>query len=334
MPSITQCPIAPGESLTYTWKATAYGTSWYHSHFSLQAWEGVFGPIVVNGPTTADWDVDLGPLTLVDWSHETVDALYSQAQTVGPPTLENGLINGTNTYNNSGTVVGSRYTTTFESGTKYLIRVINSAIDTHFKFSIDNHTMTVISTDFVPITPYTTDVLDITIGQRYNVVVEADQSTADYWMRAIPQSACSSNSNSDDIKGIVRYDSSSTSDPTSTAYDSNGECVDEDSSDLVPYVSQTVGDVTGGDTGDDLNVALGTSGNLFKWRIGSTSMEVEWADPTLLQIYNNDTSWNASEAIIELDTADEWVYFVIESTLAVPHPIHLHGKTHIRPIYS
>ena len=167
------------------------------------------------------------------------------------------------------------------------------------------------------------------LGQRYNVIVEADQATANYWMRAIPQSACSSNSNSDDIKGIVRYDASSTSDPTSTGYDSNGECVDEDSSDLVPYVSQTVGDVTDSDTGDGLNVALGTSGNLFKWRIGSTSMVVEWADPTLMQMYNNETSWNASEAVIELDTADEWVYFIIESTLAVPHPIHLHGKINI-----
>jgi FtsP/CotA-like multicopper oxidase with cupredoxin domain len=27
---VTQCPIAPGDSFTYTWKATQYGTSWYH----------------------------------------------------------------------------------------------------------------------------------------------------------------------------------------------------------------------------------------------------------------------------------------------------------------
>lgn len=165
VPSITQCPIAPGESMTYTWKATQYGTTWYHSHFSLQAWDGVFGPIVINGPSTADWDVDLGPLTLVDWSHETPDALYSYAQTQGPPTLENALINGTNTYNDSGTVTGSRYNTTLTAGTKYLFRIINSAIDTHFKWSIDNHTMTVIASDLVPITPYTTEVLDITMGE-------------------------------------------------------------------------------------------------------------------------------------------------------------------------
>lgn len=34
--AITQCPIAPGESFTYKFKALQYGSSWYHSHYSLQ----------------------------------------------------------------------------------------------------------------------------------------------------------------------------------------------------------------------------------------------------------------------------------------------------------
>jgi FtsP/CotA-like multicopper oxidase with cupredoxin domain len=29
--------------------------------------------------------------------------------------------------------------------------------------------------------------------------------------------------------------------------------------------------------------------------------------------------------VIELPTADEWAYVVVESTLGIPHPIHLHG---------
>ena len=33
---VTQCPIRPGESFTYVFNATQYGTSWYHSHYSLQ----------------------------------------------------------------------------------------------------------------------------------------------------------------------------------------------------------------------------------------------------------------------------------------------------------
>jgi hypothetical protein len=57
------------------------------------------------------------------------------------------------------------------------------------------------------------------MGQRYDVIVTASESSGDYWMRAIPQESCSNNDNVDNILGIVRYDSSSTADPTTSAYD-------------------------------------------------------------------------------------------------------------------
>lgn len=91
--SITQCPVAPSHSVTYTWRATQYGSSWYHSHYSLQAWEGVFGGIVIHGPSTANFDTDLGMLVLNDWDHQTVDELYTSAETSGPPTLDTGVRN-------------------------------------------------------------------------------------------------------------------------------------------------------------------------------------------------------------------------------------------------
>jgi len=250
-------------------------------------------------------------LFLNDWSHQTVDELYSYAETSGPPTLDNGLINGTNTYNGS----GSRFETTFSSGTKYLIRVVNAAVDSHFKFSIDNHTMTVVATDFVPITPFTSEYISIGMGQRYDIIVEANQTTADYWMRSIPQTTCSENSNTNDIKGIVRYNSDSTSDPTSTVYSLADDCDDMDMSLLVPYLTKNAGSET---VEDDLAVAISNVNNLFKWSIGGTSMVVEWADPTLLQVYNNQTSWTNSSGVIELATANEWAFFIIETTNAVP----------------
>jgi FtsP/CotA-like multicopper oxidase with cupredoxin domain len=118
------------------------------------------------------------------------------------------LINGTNIWNESGTVVGSRFETTFESDTSYLLRLVNGAIDTHFTFSIDNHTMQVIAMDFVPITPYYAGILSIGMGQRYDIIVKANMSSvaSDFWLRAVPDEFCSDNDNSDDIKGIVHYD--------------------------------------------------------------------------------------------------------------------------------
>jgi FtsP/CotA-like multicopper oxidase with cupredoxin domain len=165
--AITQCPTAPGESMTYTWRATQYGSTWYHSHFALQAWEGVFGGILINGPASSNYGEDLGLLFLTDWDHSTVDELYIAAETTGPPTLDNALINGTNVFGEDGSddQTGSRLEISFTEGTSYRLRIVNTAIDTMFKFSIDNHTLTVIANDLVPIEPYTTNVLSVGIGK-------------------------------------------------------------------------------------------------------------------------------------------------------------------------
>lgn len=162
-------------------------------------------------------------------------------------------------------------------------------------------------------------------GQRYDIVVEANQDVADYWMRAVPQTGCSSNNNTADIRAIIRYDSSSTADPTTTAYDtlSDGTCDDVDLSSLVPYLTQTVTDPT---ADADLPVSVSVnSANLFKWQIGQNSMLVEWADPSLLQIYDGNATFEDEECVYNLPEANKWVYFVISTAIPVPHPIHLHG---------
>ncbi|KAH8122421.1 hypothetical protein FP744_10001182 [Trichoderma asperellum] len=318
--SITQCPTPPGSSITYTWKATQYGTTWYHSHFGLQAWEGVFGGIVINGPATANYDEDLGVLFLNDWSHQTADELYQSAETSGPPTLTTGLINGTNVFDDA----GHRFNTSFTEGKKYRLRLVNGAIDSHFKFSIDNHTMQVIANDLVPITPFNTSILSIGMGQRYDIIITANQSSVadNFWMRAIPQSACSSNENSDDIKGIVYYGSSAGI-PETTGYSYTDSCDDEDISNLVPFVSKSVSSDT---TTEDEAVTVGkNSDNLFKWYLNSTTMVVDWEDPSLLQVYNGATTFDASNAVISLPNANEWIYTVISTTMPVSHPVHLHG---------
>jgi FtsP/CotA-like multicopper oxidase with cupredoxin domain len=336
--SITQCPTAVGESITYTWRATQYGSTWYHSHFALQAWEGVFGGIIINGPASANYDKDLGMLFLNDWSHQTVDELFDSAQTSGPPTLDNGLINGTNVFGDDGASdqTGSRFSLSLAGGKSYRLRLVNAAVDTHWKFSIDNHTLTVISTDLVPIEPYTTTTVSIgmgktliphihtqkydprtpinrltvmTLGQRYDIILTANQASvaSDFWMRAIPQVACSDNDSTDNIRGVVHYGDS---------------CEDEAASSLVPILSKTVG----AEAEDILEVVtVGRTNNLFRWQLNSTSMVVDWADPTLLQVYDNGTAFATSNAVIQLPTADEWVYVIIETSLGVPHPIHLHG---------
>ncbi|XWW97935.1 hypothetical protein V2A60_005931 [Cordyceps javanica] len=327
--SITQCPIAVGDSMTYTWRATQYGSSWYHSHIGLQAWEGVAGAILINGPATANYDVDKGTIFLSDWSHRTADSLYSSAITSGPPLLDTGLINGTNVWNNSGTVVGHRFNTSFTSGESYRLRLINGALDTHFKFSIDNHTMTVIAADFVPIHPYDTTVLDISIGQRYDVVVHADQASvaSDFWMRAIPQVACSNSGNADDIRGIVYYgDAPGT--PTTTGHGYVDACVDEPVASLVPHLAVDAGEQHWVDLEE---VSILVVSDVLLWTLNGTSFNASWANPTLLQLLHNSgdaaaaADYTTDSHVVQLDEADQWVYLVVQAENAVPHPIHLHG---------
>jgi FtsP/CotA-like multicopper oxidase with cupredoxin domain len=49
VPSVSQCPIAPGSTFTYNFTAETYGTSWYHSHLSAQYIDGIIGPLVIYG---------------------------------------------------------------------------------------------------------------------------------------------------------------------------------------------------------------------------------------------------------------------------------------------
>jgi FtsP/CotA-like multicopper oxidase with cupredoxin domain len=153
-------------------------------------------------------------------------------------------------------------------------------------------------------------------------VFTASESSGNFWIRAIPQTSCSDNDNADNIKGILKYDSTDSTEPTSSAYTYTDSCDDEDMSDLVPYYAMNASDES---EEDDFAITVGRSNNVFKWYMAGTTFAVEWDDPTLLQIYNDDTNFTTSSHVIELDTADEWVYFVIETAQTVPHPIHLHG---------
>ena len=67
-PSIQQCPITPGRTFTYRFKADQVGSSWWHSHNSAQYTSGAFGALLIHGPgENTDYDEDLGPVFLSDW---------------------------------------------------------------------------------------------------------------------------------------------------------------------------------------------------------------------------------------------------------------------------
>ncbi|KAI1174978.1 multicopper oxidase [Nemania sp. FL0916] len=50
VPSIHQCPIAPGETFVYKFRAGVYiSTSWWHAHYSAQYIGGLLEPPIIHG---------------------------------------------------------------------------------------------------------------------------------------------------------------------------------------------------------------------------------------------------------------------------------------------
>lgn len=93
---VTQCPIAPEDTYTYTFKAVQYGTSWYHSHYSLQYADGLAGPITIYGPSSANYDEGRDPILMTDWNHRSAFQDWQRELTNVPsiPKMDSALING------------------------------------------------------------------------------------------------------------------------------------------------------------------------------------------------------------------------------------------------
>lgn len=51
---------------SYRFVADTYGTSWYHSHYGSQLLDGIYGPLVIYGPSHVHFDQDLGPIMIQD----------------------------------------------------------------------------------------------------------------------------------------------------------------------------------------------------------------------------------------------------------------------------
>ena len=79
----------------------------------------------------------------------------------------------------------------FETRKTHRLRLINAGATSTQKFSIDNHEMIVIANDYVPINPYTTNVVTLGAGQRSDVLVNATGNADDaVWMRSVLDKSC------------------------------------------------------------------------------------------------------------------------------------------------
>ena len=198
------------------------------------------------------------------------------------------------------------------------------------KFAIDGHSLTVIANDLVPIRPYETTAVILGSGQRYDVIVEANQDIDAYWLRAIFQTACNFNDNDsrDTILGIVRYEGADDSEDPTTTKDPTitNSCNDEPYSSLIPWVSHQVGESS---EQEAIPVSFYLELNVtFHWTLHTKNLIVNWSDPTILDVYYNSNATFAPESnVVVVDKSDEWIYWIVQdlSVIGVFHTMHLHG---------
>jgi FtsP/CotA-like multicopper oxidase with cupredoxin domain len=70
-----------------------------------------------------------------------------------------------------------------KKGETVRLRLINGSSTYAFRFQIDGHPLTVIATDGMPVAPVTVDNLLLNVGERYDVLLKANQDGA-FWIRA------------------------------------------------------------------------------------------------------------------------------------------------------
>ncbi|KAL8417323.1 hypothetical protein RB596_007446 [Gaeumannomyces avenae] len=336
VPGVSQCAIAPQKLYTYQFRADMYGTSWYHSHFSAQYSGGIFGPMVIYGPEGLGYDVDLGPVMLTDWYHKGyLQIIEEMLAPNGSPRVfsDNNLINGKNNFDCTKKDAGDNTKCTsnagiskfkFQTGKTHRLRLINSGADGVQRFSIDQHTMTVIANDFVPIKPYDAKVVTLGVGQRVDVIVKADAgaSKSAYWMRS-NLTSCTLARQPLAVAAIY-YDEDTGADPTSTPWDvaDPGTCANDDLALTQPLFSIPAYNPSYDHT---FNVELfRNASNVTLWKFDGVSARVNMNAPPLLLANLGNTSFPAEWNVHNVGRNTSIRMVVVNKTPA-SHPMHLHG---------
>ncbi|KAK1546663.1 hypothetical protein CPAR01_00630 [Colletotrichum paranaense] len=312
-----------------------------------------------------------GPTLEGNWGDTfNADGLVQLEYMGRPPAPDSMLMNGNGRYyccpvgagcnSDSKCVGGSNITTfNFKRGSSYKMSLVNTGTSTHTTFWIDHHNFTVVGTDFVPIKPYTASIINIAIGQRYDIIINANASKntrTDFWIHARDCQIGGARSN----LGIIRYDPTSTRLPWTPPVDDRHVCygcLDESPKDLKPIVPRMVKNAANeGFEKDSLKVHLvgfpndfDPDATLHKWVLKDSSLYLDWSQPSLSLVkIASDQGWENPKFPKGYEPVDlrsykenSWVYFLIEGKFQesvdnathkiykkqapVAHPMHIHG---------
>ncbi|KAF3045624.1 hypothetical protein E8E12_010734 [Didymella heteroderae] len=222
----TNCPIAPGHSFTYRFNVTGQsGTYWYHSHVSMQASDGLVGPLIIHNRKESE-------LQKVPYKQDRVlllsDHYYDPSsellmEYLGPgsendePVPPSALINGRNVRNctalpdrncSSQDLSDALFSLSHTENTR--LRIINVGAFAEFSLQIDEHEFSVTEVDGTDVYPQSIHRLNISPAQRYSIVLSPPREPREegYWMRARMVTHCFAYENpelKEEVWGVVRY---------------------------------------------------------------------------------------------------------------------------------
>ena len=137
--------------------------------------------------------------------------------------------------------------------------------------------MTVMANDFVPVRPYTTNVVTLGIGQRTDVIVKANMpSDSAVWMRSDISTNCSLTNQPHALAAIYydKADTSKTPNTTATAY-SDTHCGNDPLSSTTPFFPFPATSNPATTQNIDITFGQNSSGN-FVWFMNGESFRANY----------------------------------------------------------
>jgi len=167
VPDITQKAIEPGDSYTYRFVADKTGTLWYHCHVNVPehvGLRGMWGPLIVDPkePTPLEKKVTKEAILMFSGWNPEVAQKYGEGGEPGEPITYFSI---------NGKAFPHTQPLRVRKGDVVRLRLIAATVDV--AFHLHGHDVLVTHKDGLPIEhPYPADVLHLSPGERYDVIVE------------------------------------------------------------------------------------------------------------------------------------------------------------------
>lgn len=223
----------------------------------------------------------------------------------------------------------------FTSGKNHKLRLMNVGASAVQKFSIDNHTMQVIASDYMPVKPYNVSIISLAVGQRADVIVFGSGNSKDkYWMRS-NIAGCSVNDGVlTEAKALVLYEGAvnkrgypagdiygqGPGSSTDTRSCANDALATTEPTYQLPAVTP--------DRAQTFDIRTQSNGTNIVFTIGNSTFRANFNQPLLWKVLNNTiSSVDKTRNVWDLGDDAKVARAVVYNYNKAPHPMHYHGES-------